>query len=213
MAHTARSVTATPVRLEKAPPTPVSTLVSQWPSCRCATYGRAWWGRVVGLADRPIPGSRVPLHRRAGPRRRPVPVPARPSSAGRPSARRAAGRYRPRRRCAARPPTRRPGRSRPRRRGGCRRYPGRASVRRSTRARRSARPACRTGRPVAELRALASSRTHITLADYLHDTGLEGTDIYTGNHSWSAMREASGLPVAPAAAWPGCWSPISPTRR
>jgi superfamily II DNA or RNA helicase/HKD family nuclease len=51
---------------------------------------------------------------------------------------------------------------------------------------------------VTELRALASSRTHITLADYLHDTGLEVTDIYTGNHSWSAMREAAGLPVAPA---------------
>ena len=51
---------------------------------------------------------------------------------------------------------------------------------------------------VAELRALASSRTHTTLAAYLYDTGLEVTDIYTGNHSWSEMREAAGVPVAPA---------------
>jgi Domain of unknown function (DUF3427)/Helicase conserved C-terminal domain len=51
---------------------------------------------------------------------------------------------------------------------------------------------------VAELRTLASSRTQITIADYLHDTGLEVTDIYTNNHSWSAMREVASLPVAPA---------------
>jgi len=51
---------------------------------------------------------------------------------------------------------------------------------------------------VAELRALANSRPTITMADYLAETGLEVGDIYGTKRSWSALRQAAGLPVAPA---------------
>ncbi|MET7420395.1 DUF3427 domain-containing protein [Dactylosporangium sp. NPDC005555] len=49
---------------------------------------------------------------------------------------------------------------------------------------------------VAELRALSHTRPTITMAEYLTETGLEVADVYAGKYSWSAMREAAGLPVA-----------------
>ncbi|HLL67820.1 MAG TPA: DUF3427 domain-containing protein [Micromonosporaceae bacterium] len=51
---------------------------------------------------------------------------------------------------------------------------------------------------VAELRLLAQTRASVTMADYLAETGLEVSDIYAGDRSWSAMREAAGLTVAVA---------------
>jgi superfamily II DNA or RNA helicase/HKD family nuclease len=51
---------------------------------------------------------------------------------------------------------------------------------------------------VAELRALAQSGKPIIMASYLVETGLEVADIYANNRSWSAMRDAAGLPVGPA---------------
>ncbi|MEV4640401.1 DUF3427 domain-containing protein [Actinoplanes sp. NPDC049548] len=53
---------------------------------------------------------------------------------------------------------------------------------------------------VEELRRLASGPDPVTLAEYLRETGLEVADVYAGNRGWSAMREAAGLPVAPAGA-------------
>ncbi|TWG26242.1 superfamily II DNA or RNA helicase [Actinoplanes teichomyceticus] len=47
-----------------------------------------------------------------------------------------------------------------------------------------------------ELKALAQARKSITLTDYLTETGLELSDIYANNSSWSDLREAAGLPVA-----------------
>ncbi|WP_426509630.1 DUF3427 domain-containing protein [Dactylosporangium sp. McL0621] len=49
---------------------------------------------------------------------------------------------------------------------------------------------------VDELRALAQGRPAVMLADYLTETGLEVSDVYAGNHSWSEMRQAAGLAVA-----------------
>jgi superfamily II DNA or RNA helicase len=49
---------------------------------------------------------------------------------------------------------------------------------------------------VTELRTLSRTRPTVTLADYLAETGLEPSDIYASQRSWSAMREAAGLPVA-----------------
>lgn len=49
---------------------------------------------------------------------------------------------------------------------------------------------------VAELRELSRSRPAITMAEYLAETGFEVGDVYAGKYSWSAMREAAGLPVA-----------------
>jgi superfamily II DNA or RNA helicase len=49
---------------------------------------------------------------------------------------------------------------------------------------------------VAELRSLVQTRTTVTMAEYLTETGLEVGVIYAGNHSWSEMREAAGLTVA-----------------
>ena len=51
---------------------------------------------------------------------------------------------------------------------------------------------------VAELRAAANARPAITMAEYLTETGLEVADVYAGNRTWSALREAAGLPTAPA---------------
>jgi hypothetical protein len=51
---------------------------------------------------------------------------------------------------------------------------------------------------IAELRALARAREHVTLRDYLNETGLELADVYGGNRSWSDLREAAGLPLAAA---------------
>ena len=50
---------------------------------------------------------------------------------------------------------------------------------------------------VDELRAL-HQRGPVSLAEYLHETGLELSDIYGGDHTWSSLREDAGLPVAPA---------------
>jgi len=44
----------------------------------------------------------------------------------------------------------------------------------------------------AELRALGD----VSLSEYLDETGLELGDIYAGNHSWSEMRRAAGMPTA-----------------
>lgn len=49
---------------------------------------------------------------------------------------------------------------------------------------------------VEELRSLRQSRGDVTLADYLDETGLDLSDVYAGNKSWSDLREAAGLPVA-----------------
>jgi superfamily II DNA or RNA helicase/HKD family nuclease len=51
---------------------------------------------------------------------------------------------------------------------------------------------------VAELRALAAGRDGVAMGDYLAETGLEVADLYAGKRGWSALREAAGLPVAPA---------------
>ncbi|UAC01404.1 DUF3427 domain-containing protein [Dactylosporangium vinaceum] len=52
---------------------------------------------------------------------------------------------------------------------------------------------------VAELRSLAQTRPEVSLATYLHETGLELADVYTsGDRGWSALREEAGLPVAAA---------------
>ncbi len=47
---------------------------------------------------------------------------------------------------------------------------------------------------VNELRSLAIERKAIGLRDFLAESGLELEDVYTGNHCWSELREASGLP-------------------
>ena len=49
---------------------------------------------------------------------------------------------------------------------------------------------------VDELRSLAQTRPAVTLANYLTETGLELSDVYAGNHSWSQLRAAAGLPIA-----------------
>lgn len=66
---------------------------------------------------------------------------------------------------------------------------------------RSIRDAIPTRWPakVKELHALRSARGRdVTLKEYLGETGLEIDDIYAGNHTWSELREAAGLDVAPA---------------
>jgi len=50
---------------------------------------------------------------------------------------------------------------------------------------------------VNELRSLSAERPAITLGEFLTESGLELEDVYTGNRSWSDLREAAGL--APAA--------------
>jgi superfamily II DNA or RNA helicase/HKD family nuclease len=47
---------------------------------------------------------------------------------------------------------------------------------------------------VNELRTLGD----VTLSEFLQETGLELSDIYGGNHSWTEMRRAAGLPTLPA---------------
>ncbi|MGH3026829.1 MAG: helicase-related protein, partial [Gaiellaceae bacterium] len=52
---------------------------------------------------------------------------------------------------------------------------------------------------VEELRALKVIRDRdVRLGEYLAETGLELDDVYAGNHCWSELREAAGLPIAPA---------------
>ncbi len=66
---------------------------------------------------------------------------------------------------------------------------------------RSLREAVPTRWPakIAELRDVHRARGRdITLPEYLEETGLEIEDIYAGNHTWSELREAAGLDVAPA---------------
>ncbi len=46
-----------------------------------------------------------------------------------------------------------------------------------------------------ELRRLASNGPTVSLGDYLAESGLELSDVYAGQHSWSSLREAAGLPV------------------
>jgi superfamily II DNA or RNA helicase len=48
---------------------------------------------------------------------------------------------------------------------------------------------------IEELGRLAAGRRHVSLADFLDQTGLTVHDIYTGNRCWSDMLEAAGLGV------------------
>ncbi len=50
---------------------------------------------------------------------------------------------------------------------------------------------------IAELRSL-SAAGGVSLSRYLTETGLEPEDVYTGDRSWSELREAAGLPIAAA---------------
>lgn len=49
---------------------------------------------------------------------------------------------------------------------------------------------------IEELRLLAQGEADISLERFLTDSGLELTDIYIGNKSWSDLKEAAGLPIA-----------------
>jgi superfamily II DNA or RNA helicase/HKD family nuclease len=51
---------------------------------------------------------------------------------------------------------------------------------------------------VEELRTLHRDRGAVSLAEYLHETGLELSDVYINNRTWSEMLEAAGVPMAPA---------------
>lgn len=51
---------------------------------------------------------------------------------------------------------------------------------------------------VAELRAMRTQGSDVTLAQYLDSSGMDLEDIYENNHSWSELREAAGLIVASA---------------
>jgi len=62
---------------------------------------------------------------------------------------------------------------------------------------RQAVPARWTAR-VDELRGLAAGEKDVSLATYLAATGLEPEEIYAGNRSWTALRQAAGLATAPA---------------
>jgi hypothetical protein len=62
---------------------------------------------------------------------------------------------------------------------------------------RQAVPARWTAR-VDELRGLAVGGKDVSLATYLAATGLEPEEIYSGNRSWTALRQAAGLATAPA---------------
>ncbi|HEY4368681.1 MAG TPA: DUF3427 domain-containing protein [Steroidobacteraceae bacterium] len=61
---------------------------------------------------------------------------------------------------------------------------------------RSAIPSNWTAK-VQELRAMTAQSQGISLASYLDGTGLDLEDVYDGNRSWSDLRDAAGLPVAP----------------
>lgn len=62
---------------------------------------------------------------------------------------------------------------------------------------RDAIPSSRRAK-VDELRRLHRLRPHVTLADYLDETGLDLTDVYNGSHSWSDLCQAAGLATLPA---------------
>jgi hypothetical protein len=59
---------------------------------------------------------------------------------------------------------------------------------------------------VDELRSLRRDTPDLDLAAFLHESGLELDDVYTGGRGWSDLREAAGMPVLP----PG---PHEPTLR
>ncbi len=46
---------------------------------------------------------------------------------------------------------------------------------------------------VAELRVLTAERSHVSLAEYLAETGLEVSDVYAGNRGWSDLQEEAGV--------------------
>ncbi|MDP9225855.1 MAG: DEAD/DEAH box helicase family protein, partial [Actinomycetota bacterium] len=46
---------------------------------------------------------------------------------------------------------------------------------------------------VEELRSLHQAQGHVTLAQYLAETGLEVGDLYAGNRTWSDLHDAAGL--------------------
>jgi superfamily II DNA or RNA helicase/HKD family nuclease len=50
---------------------------------------------------------------------------------------------------------------------------------------------------VAELRSLIAVRGHVTLAEYLAETGLEISDVYAGNRGWSDLQNAAGITLSP----------------
>lgn len=52
-------------------------------------------------------------------------------------------------------------------------------------------------RKVQELRSLAKERPDIGLGEFLVQSGLDLEDVYSGNRSWSELREAAGLATAP----------------
>jgi superfamily II DNA or RNA helicase/HKD family nuclease len=62
---------------------------------------------------------------------------------------------------------------------------------------RQAVPARWTAR-VEELRSLAAGGKDVSLAAYLAATGLEPEEIYAGDRSWTALRQAAGLATGPA---------------
>ena len=51
---------------------------------------------------------------------------------------------------------------------------------------------------VAELRNLAANGSHVSLAAFLAETGLELEEIYRANRSWTELRQAAGLVTATA---------------
>lgn len=59
---------------------------------------------------------------------------------------------------------------------------------------RNAVPA-RWAQKVSELREFARGREAVSLSEFLESAGLELTDIYGGQRSWSDLREAAGLPT------------------
>lgn len=50
---------------------------------------------------------------------------------------------------------------------------------------------------VEELRALSRTEVDVTLSMYLDETGRDLEDVYAGTSSWSDLREAAGLSIAP----------------
>lgn len=62
---------------------------------------------------------------------------------------------------------------------------------------RESLPTTMPGR-AAELRRVADGSKEVTLGQFLDATGLALEDIYTGNHCWSDLLAAGGLPVLPA---------------
>jgi len=53
---------------------------------------------------------------------------------------------------------------------------------------------------VDELRSLRRDRPDIDLAGFLHESGLDVDDVYSGGKCWSDLREAAGASVLPAGA-------------